>query len=797
MIAKRKLFFLALILLLPAISFTQTPTQTLRGTITDAGNARPLLGATIVLLETSPALGTTSGKSGQYRLEEVPVGRYRMQVSYVGYETVTVAEVLVEAGKEAVFDVQLHERQEALHEVVVKAAGKTGASPQALGVRTITVEEQFRFPATFYDPARLAMSFPGVTGVSDGTNIISVRGNSPASVRWRLEGVDIVNPNHTANAGTIGDRPTQAGGGVTILSAQLLGASSFLLGNYPAEYGDATGGILDMRLRDGNNHRHEFTVQAGFLGLEAAVEGPVGRRRLAVSGEQEGGASYLVNYRYSFTGLLTAMGTDFGDEETAFQDVSFHVSIPAKKAGKFALFGVGGKSKTIFRSPVDSALITENKEQFDIDFHSEMGALGLTHTLPAGKNGVWRTATVSSALQHRRTADLVESPAVRTRWEDDDVQESKTGFSSVFSQKINARHQFKAGFQAYHDVANFDHFFTSLFYIELQDEFESWLLQPFIEWHGRLSAKLEATAGVRGSYFSFGKKWGLPEPRIELKLALTPNSSLSFAYGLHTQRTLPQVYVLSQMAGRQLGLIKSQQYSAGYRREFRHATIFSAEAYFQYLWDVPVSPNPNREFSVLNTTGFSTQHFSWFATLERFESLGLGRNYGLDLSLQKFISQDYYFLLTGSLYRSEFNADGYKWYSTRFDGRYLMSLTGGREFIKQKEGKMVTKGINGRMAWHGGYRTSPVDTTFSPDMGYTVFLEREAFSRKLPDYFRIDLRFYLKWNKAGRNSILSLDIQNATNRKNTDYEYYDDVQDKIATKLQLGMIPILSYRVEF
>jgi len=790
MIDNRKLSCPALMLLLPLLSFAQTPTQTLRGTITDAGNARPLAGATVALTGTTPALGTHTSESGQYRMTAVPVGRYRMQLSYVGYETVTVAEVLVEAGKEAVLDVQLHERQEALSEVVVKAAGKTGATAQALGAHTITVEEQFRFPATFYDPARLAMSFPGVAGVSDATNIISVRGNSPASVRWRLEGVDIVNPNHTANAGTLSDRPTQASGGVTILSAQLLGASSFLPGNYPAEYGDALGGILDMWLRDGNNHRHEFTVQAGFLGLEAAAEGPLR------NGQPES-ASYLVNYRYSFTGLLSALGADFGDEETAFQDASFHLSLPTKKVGKFTLFGMGGKSKTIFRSPVDSALITEDKERFDIDFHSEMGALGLTHTLPAGKNGVWRTAVVRSALEHSRTANLAEGPDVRTRWEDDYQRESKTGFSSVFSQKINARHQLKAGFQAYRDAASFDHFFTSLFYIWLKADFDSWLLQPFIEWHGRLSPKLEVTAGVHGNYFSFGKKWGAPEPRLALNLALTPHSSLSFAYGLHTQRTFPQVYVLSELEGTKLGLMKSLQYSAGFRQEFLSAVIFNAEAYFQYLWDVPVSPNPNREFSVLNSTGFSVLYFSYFATLGGFEALGLGRNYGLDLSLQKFITSGYYFLLAASLYRSEFMANDVDWRPTRFDGRHLMSLTGGREFVKQKESKTVIKGINGRMAWHGGYRTSPVDTLFSPGMGYTVFEEQEVFARRLPGYFRIDLRMYLKWNISGRNSTLSLDIQNATNRKNVDYEYYDNVKQAIATKRQLGMIPILSYRVEF
>jgi carboxypeptidase family protein len=792
MIDKRKLFCSALLLLLPVLFFAQRPTQTLRGTITGAGNARPLIGATIVLPETSPGIGATTDEAGIYQMEEVPVGRYRMQVSYVGYETVTVAEVLVEAGKEAVLDVQLHERQESLREVVVKAAGKRGATPQALGTHTITVEEQFRFPATFYDPARLAMSFPGVAGVNDGTNIISVRGNSPASVRWRLEGVDIVNPNHTSNAGTFSDRPTQAGGGVTILSAQLLGASDFLSGNYPAEYGDALGGILDMRLRDGNNHRHEFTAQAGFLGLEAAAEGPLGSPQSSVRSPQMGRASYLVNYRYSFTGLLSALGADFGDEETAFQDVSFNLSLPTKKAGKFTLFGVGGKSKTIFRSPVDSALITEDKERFDIDFLSEMGALGLTHILPAGKNGVWRTVVAASGLEHRRTADFVESETVKTRWENDNYSESKVALSTAFSRKINARHRLNAGMYAVLQQMDFSSFFTANAGTTLfAGDVKGWLLQPYIDWHVVLSPKVDVSAGVHGNYFTFDAANPTLEPRLSLSFAPAAGKTFSLAYGLYSQTQLAQVYSAPLLPKHGLGFTKSHQLAAGYHQDLSNSLVFKAELYYQRLFQVPVASNPASTFSVLNLT----EAFRIGDT--KLNDDGKGRNYGLDLSLQKFILHQYYFLFTGSLYRSRYTAANGREYPTRFDGRYLLNLTGGREFSKQKGEKVRSKGINARIAWLGGFRASPVDVAASLDRGFTVYDERDPFSEKLQDYFRVDLRLYLKWNIAGRNGIFSLDIQNATNRENISYLYYDSVQGKIATKTQLGLIPILSYRVEF
>jgi hypothetical protein len=134
---------------------------------------------------------------------------------------------------------------------------------------------------------------------------------------------------------------------------------------------------------------------------------------------------------------------------------------------------------------------------------------------------------------------------------------------------------------------------------------------------------------------------------------------------------------------------------------------------------------------------------------------------------------------------------------TRFDGRHLLNFTAGREFSKNKTGKVILKGLNIRLNRLGGFRATPVDEAASQAAGYTVFDESRAFSVKQKDYARLDLRFYLKWNKTGRNSTLSLDIQNATHRKNVAFDYYDTVQQRVVTKRQLGIIPILSYRVEF
>lgn len=779
-------------------SLAQTPGQTLRGNVTDADTGKPLVGATVSLLSAMQPEGTNTNESGSYSITSIAVGRYQVQFSHLGFAPLTIAEVLVESGRETVLNVQLREKANELKEVVVKAS-TNAQSTAPISRLNFSVEEQFRFPGTNFDPARLAMAYPGVTGENDGTNIISVRGNSPNALQWRLEGVEIVNPNHTANAGTFGDRPTAAGGGVNILSAQLLGSSSLLTGAFPAQYGNALGGILDMSFRKGNDQRHELITQAGFIGIEAAAEGPlsVGNRPSTTTNQQS--PSFLVNYRYSFTGLLTSLGVDFGDEETAFQDLAFHVALPGKKGGNFALFGMGGKSSTLYRSPTDSATI--EKELFNIDFQSKMGAAGMTYLKPLGKRSVWRTVAVISALEHGRTADLYATNEQRQL---DDLRQRKLALQSIFSKKINSQHRFRLGISAVQDHDSSLSFFKNdLTILESKSKVDGWVLQPFAEWQVNVGERFDITMGVQGSHYAILKNGMLLEPRINVSYKPNGMSSLSLAYGAHSQSLPNQVWAFAK-AG-QLSAQKAHHLVLGYQASVTSTLWVKAEAYAQILLDLPVFEVGETRVSSINFTDFSQTYLgaSPFTSPISIANTAIGRNIGLDVSAQKYLTDKTFFLLAGSVYRSQYSDDGASWVEkpnfrpTRFDGGHSLNATIGREGTKQKKGKTIIRGISGRVVWIGGFRETPIDTAASAEVGYTVYFQEETFNTKLDDYFRIDLRLYKKWNKSGRNSMLSLDIQNVTGRENIQYHYYDTVQGKVLEKRQLSLIPILTWRGEF
>jgi hypothetical protein len=152
-------------------------------------------------------------------------------------------------------------------------------------------------------------------------------------------------------------------------------------------------------------------------------------------------------------------------------------------------------------------------------------------------------------------------------------------------------------------------------------------------------------------------------------------------------------------------------------------------------------------------------------------------------------------MLSNSIYQSKYTAlDGVE-RNTRFNGNYIITLIGGKDFVS--DNKKKTFGVNIKTIYAGGLRTTPIDFAASQAKGYTVFDEYNAYSLQNPNYFRTDLRVSMKWNRRKLTSTLSLDIQNVTNRLNVYNEYYNEEENKIKYNYQMGIIPVLNYKIEF
>jgi len=759
--------------------------QTLRGTVRDADNGDAVTGATLALRYSrgeSLPLSLASSPTGEFLFEKIRAGYYSVEISAQGFEKQTIAEVNVSAGKEQVLDIALRRSTAQLAEITISAIQPGRRALLPLGEIPLTRDQTLRFPAMFFDPARLATAHPGVAQTDDGTNSLSIRGNSPSSVRWRLEGVDIVNPNHLPNAGTFSDRPAAASGGILMFSAQLLDNSSLLTGPMPAGYGDAMGGIMDMNLRRGNNRQHEFTAQAGLVGLDLAAEGPIWSK---------GKNAYLVNYRYSTVGLLGQLGVSFGDEQINFQDLSFNLNFEGKRGGRWSVFGLGGLSENIFKHKTDTAEIKYYKDFFDIDFESKTGVLGASNWFPLGKNAWIKTALAYSGQTNERYS---RTSSLDSRNSFDKITESKQSGSITYSQRLGRNYRLMGGvfgtLQKYRGDAGVNNLRQEP---ALHDYF---LAQPWtqLSWNSR-NQKNTTSLGLHTVIFDsrsdpYVESTFSLEPRFVFSRKLAEKHRVSFAAGVYTQ--VPSPWLLSRYRG---GLLRSQKVELGYSFNFAPFWQLKAAVYRQWMDNTPYFINEN--FALLNDSEFNLGNdFSSY-------NIARGFNRGVEATVERTLEEGWFLLANASFFDSKFSQTSSPskadWLPTRWNIGHLSNLTFGKEWQREKRpGKERTIGLNARVVWTGGIREADIDKSASILANTTVIDERIGYSKQYPDYFRIDLRVYWRKNLGNRrNSTFALDIQNLTGKQNLAYHFFDPYTQQIENKYQLGTIPNFSWRVEF
>ncbi len=807
---------------LATFSFTQSLTQTIRGSVLDADSRLPLIGATVYM---SPEIGTVTDENGQFRFGNVPVGRVELTLTYVGYENLQVPNIVVNSGKEVVLNLLMQESAVKMAEVTVTATRNKGEALNEmamLSARSISPEETNRYAGGFNDPSRILSNFAGITSTQDGSNDIIVRGNSPKYVQWRLEGEQITNPNH------FGDQ-SSVGGSVSILNNNLLAASDFHTGAFTAEFGDVLSGVYDVRLRNGNNEQVECVFGFGLLGTELTVEGPlgVGNRQLGVGSRGAGRPSFLLNYRYSTAGLLSQLGL-LGDFSGVlkFQDATFKLVFPTEKMGVFTLYGMGGLSSFSFEDvtpaiwviPGDNAVEATLRNDFDKKSH--LLNTGLKHSINLGKKGLLNSSLTYSnegiqddifeskllKIYDENNEFVRDSVVSRRKQFEGDLRKPTYRLSTTYNQKFNARHKLQLGVK----YTLFDFDFEQNQWpseggeqVSLVDFDENvGTLRNFASWKWRVSERLSVVAGLHNMNVLLNSKSTL-EPRLAVEWKAAPQSTLRLGYGKHsTTESIHHYFTKVKQAdgsfaevNRDMGLLNADHFVLGFEQKIGKNLRAKLEAYYQRLYDLPVEN--------LDTSYFATVVEGLDFRYVDLVNEGKGRNYGIELTLEKFFSQNYYFMLNASLYESKYTAlDGIE-RNTPFNGNYLVNLLGGKEFPGLGRKKNQTLGLNFKAYLAGGRKIIPLlrdangNLAVDPEKGQ-VWDYSKAFENSLEDAYQIQVSASYKWNKPHATHELFLNLDNVTNHKGRIMEFYDENEpNKVGYMTQFGFFPNLMYRVYF
>lgn len=795
-----KIAVLFLVFLIFRLDASAQSTQTIRGVVTDVDSKTPIIGANVVLIGSDPIKGAVTDVNGSFVIPGVTLGYHSIKVSSIGYEEVASTNLLVVAGKQLEVNFELKESITKLDEIVVLGgADKTELNNDltTVSARTFNTEETSRYAGARNDVSRMAQNFAGVSNVNDARNDIVIRGNSPAGLLWRLDGVDIPSPNHFSSFGS-------TGGPVSMLNNNVLTKSDFMTAAFPANYGNAVSGVFDLQMRNGNNLKREYVGQVGFNGFELGAEGPLQK------GKQ---ASYLINYRYSTLGVFSKLGINFGTGAAVpqYSDLNFKVNLPTANAGRFTLFGVGGTSNVSFLGS-ETDFSNRNADLYgseneDLYNKSQVGVIGLSHTYHFGKNTYYKLTLANAGMKTQVDIDSLTwtsapEPSLISSypWYNQELRQYNQTAHALVNHKFNAKDNLTAGVIATRYSINFGDSVVALdasrnpFWRPIKKgSGKTSLLQAYASWQHRFNDRLTVNTGVHVVRAELGDATGV-EPRLGWKYFISPKSSLNLGVGVHHQMQPLPVYFNQTRNGQlnsnyELGFTRSQHLALGYDRNLGQHARVKLETYYQKLDNVPVERTAS-SFSMINSgAGFA------LPSNTDLVNAGDGRNYGAELTVERFYSQKFYALFTTSVFKSEYRGSDRVWRSTAYDGGYVVNLLGGKEWNLGSKDK--TLGVNVKSTMAGGRRYTPIDLVQSRAKGQIVYTEDEAYSKQYQDYFRTDLKISYRVSKGRITQEWALDIQNVTNAKNLYQEVYNRRTGEIVRQNQIGIYPIPQYRILF
>jgi hypothetical protein len=776
--------------LISIFSFAQTPTQTVRGQVVDNQTKSQLVGVIVLLADTGTMMrNTTTDVNGNFRFENVTVGRHLIVFKYMSYKDRSMP-IIVTSGKEIVLNVEMEEsvvEQEAV--VITDESQKTKPLNEmaTVSARSFSIEETSRYAGSLGDPSRMAQNYAGVSGADDSRNDVVIRGNSPLGVLWRLNGADIPNPNHFGSFGS-------TGGPVSMLNNNVLDNSDFMTSAFPAEYGNATAGVFDLRMRKGNNEKFEFLGQIGFNGFEGGVEGPFSKKHTG---------SFMINYRFSSLVLFQKLGVDFGtgDAIPHYQDLSYNFYLPTSKYGDFSIWGVGGLSFiALWDSKLDTTKLNlYDQGGYDTDYGTRTGMTGVTHTYIINSTALSKFTIALTDQQNLIRQDSF-SRVDYSKWRSygSNFQQAKLNLNYMFLKKFNAKNTLKSGISAtdifihLHDSANYN--VTQFRKIRDIDK-TTWLLQAYSQWQHKFTDRLTLNLGVHSQLLLLNNSFAV-EPRVGFRWQCTEKNAVSIGGGMHSQmQTIFTYFNQTLMPDGSYTLSnKNIDFSRAIHGvladdwNFGKNMRLKAEVYYQYLYDIPVKAQRPTYSGLNEGADFDAPG------IDSLVNEGTGRNYGIELTIEKFYSKGYYFLLTNSLYRAYCTPADKIERQTAFSGNYVVNLLGGKEF---KLNTKNTLAFDIKMNAAGGKRYVPIDLVNSGLAGFPVYDYSHAYENRYPGYFRIDAKVGYIHNGKHVTQQWSVEFLNATNHKNVFSQQYDADTNTTFYNYQTGLLIVPSFKISF
>ncbi len=649
--------------------------------------------------------------------------------------------------------------------------------PYLSGDLTMTQNQYKVMPASFQDPARILIKYPGFSTPNDGANAIIFRGMPPESARWQLFGADIVNPNHLSNAGTANDLATGNAGGVNALSGSVLDYYHFEANPSDVSYADVMSGVSNMKMAPKINS----FVDLNLIGLEAGL------------GLSRCNKNVYASYRYSFVGLLDKLGVNFGNEKIGYQDLSLYADIVKSNHHSLKIFATLGNSRNIFSAVSRGDSLTRFKDIQNITYKSEMAMAGVQYTYEKA-NKYFQSTLVSSGRNDRREEFTDDFYADSLRLFLSNDQKVRERLLSWHNQYVLDFSRDKMTFGLRTNLKDDGRIVNGV------DE-PVFSIYPYLQYKSDPYKTFQYHVGV-GSFYDSRTKELTAEPSAGAKYSVSSTTSINLDYRLSSFQDFTIGSFSEQMYDRKRIKVHNLQSGIQYTRDYLQ---LRGAVFLHQFWDISTFRSDMRTFAghftpfnggnlgydqifgMLNIIPNGTSGAKVFGSELYFENTSFLRgnalNYGVNVSV--FDS------------KYELNDDS----ETQFNGRYNFGYTSNInvsytvDISKSEKKRNLTISLSNHL--RGALREqslNPVNGKFE-----TLYDSQSPYDQTFRPYQRLDLRIVYNKQKTGSKKThrWSLDIQNVFSRENDGFRYYDPLLNSVLLQKQLGLVPVLSYRLEW
>lgn len=736
----------------------------LMGTVVDAENKLPLPGVNVYIKDKN--VGTATNIDGSYNIEKLPVGSYVIVYSFIGYNSVSIPDIIIKSDRITYRDIELYSSSVEFDSILVSGGFFSNVDNKPVSTTGFTSEEIRRAPGSAGDVSRILFGLPSIAKVNDGINSLIVRGGSPVENAFFLDNIEISNINHFATQGS-------SDGFFGILNIDFIKDVTFSAGGFSSIYGDRLSSVMDITLREGNRNEYDAQVNLNFGGIGAQFEGPFSAKK----------GSFMVSANKSYLDIL--MKT-FADDYPAPEYYDFQTKVKYDLSENHKLSFIDVFANDNYDISYEKAYDKELNQYGNTNYITNTAGINWMYLW--GQNGYSNTS-VSNTF-NKRVIDLNETK-FQSRFIENNTIENNFSFRNLNYLRFNEENKIEFGLESKMGLNHFNYT-----YFEYQDEYG--IVRPlfktlnklntfnagaFLIYHKSLSNNILLNIGGRSDYHNFNNKL-LLSPRGSLIYKLDPITSISASVGRYYQN-IPSLILAQSDEFKNLLTPKAVHYILSFSRMLTEDTRLTIEAYHKAYSNLPVDTLRPKDFifDEVVTTGI-------FSGYQNLQSSGRAASSGIEVMIQKKLARDFYGM-TSAAYSSAkyFDLDGIR-RNRIYDNRYNFNIEGGYKPNNEWE-------FSVRFIYAGGAPYTPYDLELSEQNNKGILDLSNINNYRLPDYHSLNIRADKRFNLDKSNLVVFLSIWNVYNRDNISAYRWNEIKNQIAKEVGWNTIPVFGIEYEF